>query len=203
MQNMRLTWITLIVLMIWSVAGVSGLFSGRLIADDQRPCRNTNWSPDRWQSLDVVSRSDAQAVSRQWFQWSPSRLANFKKLGANYQFEIRRMAEVWDWWRVEGLNCVGTWWSNLPGATPKYSEESDLPCSLARNEEFQINATQSRNLQANTWYGCYAWFWRDSEDKGKSFHVHSESEYCKGPLPLCNFGRGFDWCMMTSRDETA
>ncbi len=183
------------------------VFVGNAQADTPQSCSSTTWSP-YWGSLGVFSRTASEVGVRQPFYWTPSRLANFKALQSNYQFEIRRMSEVWDFWRNNcPSGCTGYYWSNLPGASPYYSEESDAPwcCWLDHNpnEEFQINSNNYNALQSNYWYWGYGWLLRDAEDRGRPFHLHSESEYCGAQMPYCNFGQKFGWCTMSSKDEIA
>lgn len=185
-------------------------------ADTPQPCSSTTWSPSSWTSLNVWWPNSTHAITDQSFYWTQSRLNAFKNLSPPspmFQYEVRRPTqEYWDYVRKSGwFTCIGSkYYTNLPSATTRWSEESDSfmwECFIQpQNEEFQVNAQSSDLLKPNYWYRVQPQFYRDPEDKGKSLHLHSESEWCRTLLYGICKGPGpsdFGWCTMTSKNTTA
>jgi hypothetical protein len=168
-------------------------------------CTQYEWAPSQWTSLDIY-KSENEAKVGNWFYWDNEHMDAFKNLNAYYQYEIRRSKEVWDYWRSNcPWGCTGYYWTNLPNPTTTWSEENDPPwCCFSKigDEEFEIKSEDIEALQANYWYGGYAWFLRDSGEENTLLNVETQSEYC-GTGPLCDFGQTFGWCTMTSDDVTS
>jgi hypothetical protein len=129
----------------------------------------------------------------------------FKDLDSYYQYEIIRDKDVWDYFYCDNGECTGDYFTNLPydedkELTDEFCEEKNLPWCCHRrldnDEEFELKVIDSDNLKANECYYVYAKLSINSEKRGTTLYVRTQSEYC-GKLPLCNAGTKYGWCDMT------
>lgn len=173
----------------------------QVIADGS--CTDCNWAPSSWTSVSVIIYPDSPnyAETQQSFVWYYENLEAFLALDAYYQYEIRRDRDVWDYMIQEETGqivVIGSYWTTLPNPTDTWTEEADS----GGDEEFELKILSPEDLSPDTWYVVYVEFWRDPEDRGTTFTLWSESEYCGRGWPFCDFGR-LDWCVMTEQTEGA
>jgi hypothetical protein len=165
------------------------------------------WAPSEWTELEINVFSDHVYVGN-CFKWNDDHMKAFKDLNSYYQYEIRRDKDVWDYFYCENGECKGDYLTNLPfdedkKLTDEFCEEKNLPwcCPwrITNDEEFELKVFDSDNLKANEWYYVYANLAINSEKKGTTLYVQTQSKYC-GKLPFC--GGKFGWCDMTRNTVT-
>ena len=175
-----------------------------------KPIDQGSWMPCGQSNLKINYTSNGtRAWTSQGFVWDAQRLNQLKSFGGVYQYEIRRDKEYWDYFKRNWFSCSKAYFTNLPGATDKWSEESDLgllPCLvriIPGDEEFEIKTKRISELEVGVIDYVSAYFYRDEDDKGKNMIVTSESEWCKH-WPLCLPGSGnIYWGQMSQLGTTA
>ena len=165
------------------------------------------WAPSEWTELEINVLNDNVYIGN-CFKWNDDHMKAFKDLNSYYQYEIRRDKDVWDYFYCDNGECKGDYFTNLPNdedkkLTDEFCEEKVLPwcCPwrITNDEEFELKVFDSDNLKANEWYYVYANLAINSEKKGTTLYVQTQSEYC-GKLPFC--GGKFGWCDMTRNTVT-
>jgi len=173
----------------------------------------TKWWPEQVTDIYEEWRNGSDVSFSQVFKWSEFNLNNFKNLGVDYMWELRREPEdedYWDYWRpktpsLEDIStCYGYTRTNLPrpwshDPSEEYNLISNCPWvtyfpsedGIERgNEEFEVVSQAPHKLEANQNYYVTVIFKRKTQNA--TIDLTSKSEYCRhqditGPL---NYGCG-------------
>lgn len=152
-----------------------------------------SWAPDTNTPFQAYESSTLKGL-KQWFKWTSLQLQELHNVrqGVNYQHEVKRFHpgtinkyNCWDFLYscgFMGWSCCCSYTTNLPNPNPWYSEESDIYLScgwipfINDDEEAEMIAGGTANLQANTWYYVTYYFRRKSGEKGNPVRTIWEHE---------------------------
>lgn len=162
------------------------------------PIDQGTWMPCG-QTTPTISLSGDHANVNQYFVWDQSHRNTLVNKGGVYQYEIRRDREYWDYF-YSGSFCYRAYYSNLPGHTDRWSEESDsnlsscllrlcIPYYYPCDEEFEVKTKRLTQIEAGKLYYVGAHFYRDTGDRNKPMTLTTESEWCRD-WPLCSDSPG-------------